>query len=52
MVDVAQSLQMFVSFAVKLEVGFQVGSVIAEVAQVVTSYDNGNLVLSGSTSVM
>ena len=48
----AQSLQMFVSFAVKLEVGFEVGPVVAEVAQVVTANDNGNLVFSGTTAVM
>ena len=36
---------MFVSFAVELEVGFQVGLVAAQLADVVGSDDDGNLML-------
>ena len=51
-IDVAETLQMFVGFTVKLKVSFQVGSVVTEVAQVVAANDNGDLVFSGSTSVV
>ena len=44
-VDMVESLKMFVCFAVKLEVGFQVGLVAAQLADVVGSNDDGNLML-------
>jgi len=51
-VDMAEALKMLVSFAVELEVGLQIGAVVAQVTEVVAADDNGHLILSGPAAVM
>lgn len=51
-VDVAQTLEVLVGLAMELEVGLQVGSVVAKVAEIVAADDDGDLVLSGPTAIV
>ena len=51
-VDVTQPLKVLVGLAVQLEVGLQVGAVVAKVAEVVAADDDGDLVLPGSAAIV
>ena len=51
-VDMAQTLEMFVGFAVQLKVGFEIGFVVAKLAKVIASNHDGHLVFPGVTSIL
>ena len=51
-VDVTEPLQVLVCFAVQLEVGFEIGAVVAEVTKVVPAYDYGDFVFARAASVV
>jgi len=51
-IDVTQPLQVLVCFAMQLEVGFEIGSVVAEVTKVVPAYDYGDFVFTCAASVL
>ena len=51
MVDMVETLEVLVSFAVKLEVCLQVGLVAAQLADVVGANDDGHFMLTGVAPV-